>query len=388
MNAELNKSKVSYRISQLFEMLDSVHKDQNSEASRRSNPAPVSLIVVNYNGAERLTGCLDSLIADEYPAQQLIVVDNASTDGSRAVLNQLASLHREVEVLWSDRNLGYAGGVNFALGSARGEFIAVLNMDITVKAGWIAPLVEFLRQRPDVGAVNPLIALADGKRINAAGQDIHVTGLGFNRWLGRSVEDIGHSPFRVSGIQGGAFLIRRALLERIGGMDTTGFLYHEDVNLSWLLRLMGFDLYCVPESVAYHDYFLTMYPGKLHLLERNRWAMLIAYLRWSSMILLSPALLITECLLWGYCLLRGWEFMRAKIASYRWTLRHWPQIKHRRRLAESMRVISDWKLLSKLRWMYAIDQFMTLGRERGDSQRQPAGGLPKEAVNDLRDITD
>ncbi|MEK6288865.1 MAG: glycosyltransferase family 2 protein [Acidobacteriota bacterium] len=364
-------------------MPNSVLTDDNKETySRRADPTPVSVIVVNYNGAERLASCLDSLIADTYPTQQIIVVDNGSTDDSREVLDHLASLHSEVNLLWSDRNLGYAGGVNFALGSAHGEFIAVLNMDMTVKAGWLAPLVAFLKQRPEVGAVNPLIALADGKRINAVGQDIHVTGLGFNRWLGRPVEDIGHTPFRVSGIQGGAFLIRRTVLERMGGMDTTGFLYHEDVNLSWLLRLMGFDLYCVPESVVYHDYFLTMYPGKLHLLERNRWAMLLAYLHWSSLILLSPIFLITESLLWGYCLLRGWEFTRAKFASYRWAFRQWSQIKERRRLAESVRVISDWKLLRTLRWLYAVDQFLILGRERGDSRRQPAGGLPKEAVND------
>jgi hypothetical protein len=146
---------------------------------------------------------------------------------------------------------------------------------------------------------------------------------------------------------------------------------------------MGFDLYCVPESIVFHDYFLTMYPGKLHLLERNRLAMLLAYLHWPSVVLLSPALLITEFLLWGYCLLRGWEFMRAKMTSYRWVLTHRPQIKKRRRLAESIRVISDWRLLSGLHWIYPIDQFMTLGRERGASRRQPVGGLPNDAIKDL-----
>jgi GT2 family glycosyltransferase len=230
--------------------------------------------------------------------------------------------------------------------------------------------------------VNPLICLLDGRRVNAAGQYVHVTGLGFNRGLGESVARVGRKPFRVSGIQGGAFIVRRALLRRIGGMDVSGFLYHEDVNLSWLLQIMGFDLYCVPEGVVFHDYVLSMYPDKLHLLERNRWAMLLAYVRWSSLLVLAPVLLLTECLVWTYCALRGWSFMRAKMSSYRWVLRRWRQIGRRRRFAESLRARSDWWLFGHLRWMYTFGQFIILGRERGESRRQPTGGMPKEAIND------
>jgi GT2 family glycosyltransferase len=174
----------------------------------------------------------------------------------------------------------------------------------------------------------------------------------------------------VSGLQGGAFVIRRELLERIGGMDATGFLYHEDVNLSWLLRLMGFDLFCVPDSVVRHDYFLSMYPEKLYLLERNRWAMLLAYLHRSSLLCLTPALIVTEVLMWSYCLLQGWAFMRAKLGSYRWVWARREQIRRRRKLAESVRALSDWQVLKKLRWSYAWDQFLVLGRERGPSRRQ------------------
>ena len=357
------------------------HRREQVSLTRSDWPL-VSVIVVNYNGGERLPSCLESLASDTYPAQQIVVVDNASTDDSRTILNNFTRLHREITVLWSARNLGYAGAVNLGLGSTEGEFIAVLNMDVTVERGWLKPLVRVFESRPEIAAVNPLIVLADGKGINAAGQDIHITGLGFNRGLGELASSIDGEPFSVSGIQGGAFLIRRTLLEKIGGMDTTGFLYHEDVNLSWLLRLMGFHFCCVPESVVHHDYFLTMYPAKLHLLERNRWSMLLAYLRRPSLMLLSPALLMTEILMWCYCFVRGTGFLQAKIESYRWILQHWPQIKTRRRIAESLRVVSDWKVLKNLHWMYAFGQFATLGRERGASRRQPVGGLPKEVVND------
>jgi GT2 family glycosyltransferase len=337
--------------------------------------------VVNYNGGESLLSCLETLRADSYPAREIIVVDNASTDRSPAILRELCARHQDLIVLWSERNLGYAGGVNLALNAAGGSYVAVLNMDVIVESGWLAPLIAFLKDHPGVGAVNPLIALSDCKRINAVGQTLHITGLGFNRHLGRLVESVDPEPVRVAGIQGGAFVIRRGLLERMGGMDATGFLYHEDVNLSWMLNLMGFDLYCVPQSVVHHDYVLSMYPAKLHLLERNRWAMLLAYLHRSTLVLLTPALMATEMLMWGYCLLRGWSFIRAKAVSYQWVFRHRGQIAERRHLAESLRVLSDGQLLSRLRWAYAWDQFVVLGSERGLFHRRPSGGAPKEAVN-------
>ena len=336
----------------------------------------VSIIVVNYNGGEKLLHCLAALRAASYSEREIIVVDNASTDGSGDALRDEATRHPDLIVVWSEQNLGYAGGINLAMGRARGKYLAVLNMDMVVDSGWLEPLIGFLEEHPKAGAINPLIALEDGARINAMGQDLHITGLGFNSHLGRSIESVSSEPVRVSGIQGGAFAIRRALLKRIGGMDTTGFLYHEDVNLSWLLNLMGFELFCVPHSVVRHDYFLSMYPAKLHLLERNRWAMLFTYLNRSTLLLLLLPLLMTEALMWGYCLLRGWSFLRAKAGSYRWVFRHRRQINERRRLANSLRVLSDWQWLRKLRFTYAWDQLATLGRERGPSRRQPAGEIP------------
>jgi GT2 family glycosyltransferase len=338
----------------------------------------VSVIVVNYNGGRRLQECLRALLADSYTAREIIVVDNASTDDSTRILDEVRTRHPEVTPLWSPSNLGYAGAVNLALASAKGAYVAVMNMDITVERGWLEPLITLLENDSDVGAVNPLILLADGKRINAAGLDVHVTGLGFTRWLGRSVESIGSSPVRVSGISGAVFVMRRLLLDRIGGMDTAGFLYHEDVNLSWLLQLMGLQLYCVPESVVRHDYFLTMYPAKVYLLERNRWAMLLAYLHRPTLVLVMPLLLVTEILMWCYCLLRGWAFMRAKFESYLWVVGRWRQIQERRRFTESARAVSDWAVMKKLRWAYPWSQLVAIGRERGPSRRHNTRGLSRE----------
>lgn len=339
----------------------------------------VSIIVVTYNSRAHLDECLTALCAmDAEPRFETIVLDNASTDDSHALAQRYAAQCPAVRAERGASNRGYAGGVNAALEFARGDYIAILNPDMVVTPNWLKPLVAFMEARPEVGAVNPLILLqSDETLLNAAGQDDHITGLGFNRWLGSPRARLKDArPVRVSGVQGGAVLVRRAALARTGGWDESGFMYHEDVELSWLLQLMGYDLYCVPEAVVSHAYHLSMYPEKLFLLERNRWAMLLTHLGWAARLLIAPFLLLTEAMMWGYCLLRGPDFLKAKAASYAWLMKQAGPLSQRRAHVRALRQRSDWQLLKRLAWNYAWDQFFTLGKERGPSRRQPAGGMP------------
>jgi GT2 family glycosyltransferase len=337
-----------------------------------SGPTPlVSVVVVNYNGGDGLERCLLSLgNQGAAPSAEVLMVDNASTDGSRDLAERIAAESESMRVLASSVNRGYAGAVNLALEETRGAYVAVLNMDITVEPGWLGPLVGFLEANPGTGAVCPLMLLdAEPGRINAAGQDIHVTGLGFNRWLGKPRERAGTEPLPVSGLHGGAFLIRSEILDRLGGWDERGFLYAEDVQLSMLLQLIGADIHCVPTSAVRHDYHLTMHPEKLFLLERNRGWAVLTDLRAPGRLALLPLFAFTEILMWGYCLLRGPAFLRAKARTYRWLAAHRAELRERRRFVRSIRRRSDWQILRRLRWGYAWSQFVTLGRERGISER-------------------
>lgn len=329
--------------------------------------AVATVIVVNFNGGPNLARCLESLIATA-PDAAVVVVDNASTDGSAELPPHLAPA---VRLIRNSQNAGYAAALNQAASEARTDLLVFSNMDTLFDPGWLEPLVAFLSDRTDAGAVNPLIVLADGDRVNAAGQDVHVTGLGFNRGLGEPIARYGTAPFEVAGIQGALFVMRRQVYEAIGGLDAGGFLYHEDVNVSWLLRLAGYRLYCVPASHVRHDYFLSMYAEKFHLLERNRVAMLLAYLRPVTIILLLPLLLLTEIFAWGFALIRGRGFVGAKWRSYRWIAERRREISSRRTLAARLRRIGDLALLRSLRWAYDWGQFHVLARERGRGRREP-----------------
>lgn len=331
----------------------------------------VAIVVVNYNGGAKLRTCLESML-ETAPGAEIVVLDNASTDGS----GDLPDLGKRVRIIRNPVNAGYAAALNSGAASTDADFLIFCNMDIVAEQGWLDPLVDVLRERREAGAVNPLILLADGKNVNAAGQAVHVTGLGFNRGLGTPPERHGLDPFEVSGIQGAVFGMRREAYEAIGGLDATGFLYHEDVNVSWLLRLAGYRLYCVPRARVRHDYFLSMYAEKFHLLERNRVAMLLSYTTFLTRTVMFPLLLLTEAFAWMYAILRRHGFVAAKWRSYRWVAGHRADIEKRRVLARRLRKRSDAAVLLGLSWSYDWRQFRVLARERGLSRRRPNGSLP------------
>jgi GT2 family glycosyltransferase len=326
----------------------------------------VSIIVVNFNGGDKLRRCISALIATS-GSSEIIIVDNASTDRSMDLTAELA--HR-VRLIRNPTNIGYAAALNQAARLTRGDILIFSNMDIVPEEGWLEPLVSTLAERADAGAVNPLVVLASGQQVNAAGQNIHVTGLGFNNALGLPVSLFDEEPFEVPGIQGALFAMRRDVFAQIGGLDETGFLYHEDVNVSWLLRLAGYRLYCIPSSRVRHDYFLSMHAEKFHFLERNRLAMILAYTNPLTRTVLAPIFLLTEALAWIYALLRRNGFPSAKWRTYLWIASHRKQIGQRRQGAKELRRISDWTVLRGFSWMYDWRQFSVLALERGRGRRR------------------
>ena len=339
----------------------------------------VTVVVVNYRSGRHLHGCLEALLSqDQGMPFEVIVVDNASGDDSFAVARTAAGAGR-LTAIESDRNLGLAGGVNLALEQARGRYVAVLNPDTLTRAGWLLPLVEVMDGDASIGVACPLVLMTGTNRINSAGQHIHISGLGFNRLLAAPMTKAGDRVHEVPGLHGACFLVRTELLRKLGGWDETGFLYQEDVALSWSIRLAGASIVCVPDARVDHDYSLTMYPEKLYLLERNRWMLLATHLRLPTRLLIGPFLILSELLVLGLCVLRGPRFLGAKWNAVRWFLMHRPQWVAWRTRIESFRSTEDQSLLASQRWTYPLSQFFTLGAERGESRRQPPGGLPTEA---------
>ena len=337
---------------------------------------PVTAVIVNYRSGDDLGTCLDALLGDDELLGRVVVVDNGSGDDSLRLAQEAAGRDGRVELVALKENVGLAAAVNLVLPSVETPYLAILNPDTTPQAGWLGPLVSTLDEDPGVTVACPLVLIEETGEVNSAGQHVHVTGLGFNRLLHADPDTIDPDPHEVGGLHGAAFVIRTAALSDLDGWDETGFIYHEDVGLSWDVWLSGSRVVCVPTSRVLHDYHLTMYPEKLFLLERNRWALLLSHLSIPRLLLISPALALTELMVWGLALVRGVGFLRAKGRAYAWVWREREAISNWRSRVFGRPTYQRAALYQHTQWSYPLNQLGILGGERGESTRQPPGGLP------------
>jgi len=320
-----------------------------------------SVILVNYNGMLHLDACISSVLKQSYTNFEVIFVDNNSSDGS---LEYARSKFPDLIFVVNDKNLGYAGGINAGLAYATGEYIAPLNIDTEVAPNWLGAMVAFLDENPQAGAVTPKILLFDDRtKINALGLNIHITGLGFCRGLGKE-DDNSVIPEKVSGVSGCSYLIRRQLLEQMGGAPGWCFMGNDDVIVSWLLRLMGYEIYCLPESIVFHKYSLKMSPEKLFRLEKNRQTLLLSTLQPLTLLACLPILVAIELIIVAYTLAKGRSYIEAKFSAFSSIWKERDSIKQKRVQYRQLRKASDFQLLKRLSMNLEWKQlFHTLERQ-------------------------
>src|SRR5262249_1972562 len=160
--------------------------------------------------------------------------------------------------------------------------------------GWIDALLEPFATDKTVGlTTSRILLLKEPERVNACGNDIHVSGLTLCRGAGRASDGFLRSD-KVSAISGAAAAIPAELFERLGGFDEDCFLYLEDTDLSWRARLAGRETLYVSGSIVYHDYELRITAKKVFWQERNRLLMFLKSLRWPTLVLLLPSLVLAE----------------------------------------------------------------------------------------------
>jgi GT2 family glycosyltransferase len=213
-------------------------------------PARVTVLVVTWRAVDLLPACLDSLRAQTLP-HDLLVVDNASTDGTAALL---AERYPEARVLRLPRNAGFAGGVAAGLAAVASPYVAVLNDDAVAEPGWLAALVAALDAEPRAGAVTSRLLLggATPALVNNAGVVLRRDGYGADRGLGEPDGPPYDVAAEVFGFSGGAALMRREAVEAIGGFPARFFLYYEDTDTSWRLRLAGWTVRYEPGARVRH----------------------------------------------------------------------------------------------------------------------------------------
>jgi GT2 family glycosyltransferase len=312
-----------------------------------------SLIIVAYNARAYLEKCLTSVLETSGENCEVILVDNASSDGSAELA---AQKFPHIRIIRNGDNRGFGQGNNIGAQAATGDYLVFLNPDTIVGPRWLEALITALEAEPRAGlATSKILLMNDPEQINTCGNTIHLTGLALCRGL-RHSKDAFSRRESVAAVSGAAFAIRRELFEQLGGFNEDFFLYMEDTDLSWRARLAGWDCLYVPESVVLHDYTLRITPHKVFYQERNRYLMLLKSLRWLTLLILFPALLLAEVVTWGFVIGNDREHLGNKWHAYQWIVKHWSAILNKRRAVQGLRRVPDRALLRSTGYRMDFEQ--------------------------------
>lgn len=214
----------------------------------------VAIILVNWNSFDTTSDCIRSLLQVSYPHYHIIVVDNASADGSG---NRLKQEYPGIILIQSPANLGFAGGNNLGLRYALQNGYAysfMLNNDTFVEPGFLEPLLQYMEEHPQTGAIQPRIFFNHNRSLlwNGGSYFNKILGYTYTRGYNRLPTAATNHIKEVDWITGCAFLISNPFLKKTGVLSCNMFMYSEDVDLSFRIRQLGYRLVYHPASTIYH----------------------------------------------------------------------------------------------------------------------------------------
>lgn len=295
-------------------------------ASGITEPTAISVAVVTHDSEVALRASLPALLAELREGDELIVCDNASADGTVALVRELAPRAVVVE---PGRNAGFAAGCNLAAERAGNPLLLLLNPDNAVAPGFRDAIELPWTEGRGWAAWQGLVTDEGGAKLNSAGGVVHFTGIAWAGDAGRDRADAPAAPQEVAFASGACLAIRRDVWEAVGGFSEPYFLYHEDTELGLRLRLLGHRVGIEPRAACDHDYEFDKGAHKWRYLERNRWATVIRTYPRRLLLVLLPALLATELALVPAAALGGW--LPAKLRAWGETLRALPRLLRERR---------------------------------------------------------
>ena len=316
----------------------------------------VALILVNYNGGRYLEDLFDSLERMNFPRDScdIFFVDNASSDGSvECVKKRGCSFPFPLSIIENSSNQGFAGGNNRgiekALKTYKYDYVALLNVDTIVDPLWLKELVELANGDSSIGVAQSMILFHNKPDlINTSGNILHYLGFGWSGEYCKKLPTVNYkSQIRDIGYaSGAAVLYRLSALQKVGFLEERFFMYHEDLELSWRLRLAGYRVVCSQKSIVYHKYQFSRNQKKWLWVERNRLLTFFTMYRLRTIFVFMPVFIATELGILLYSLAAGWFIQ--KLQSYLEVLTSVSWIRRKRKEIKSIRRVSDRAILSSM----------------------------------------
>jgi GT2 family glycosyltransferase len=216
-------------------------------------PGPlISIIILNWNGLDCIIECITSVEKTKYKNVEIIVVDNASTDGSP---EKIKELFPHIYLIQLDKNIGYAAGNNKGFSIAKGKYVATLNNDVIVEPEWLTQPIQFLEENENAGIIACRQMNFDNHEIIDCLYSYPLRSLLF-RPMGNgkkySLKPLFSQPGYVIGAAGASAIYRKKLLDELGGFDERYYSYHEESDLCMRAFLSGWKCLYAPQSTVFH----------------------------------------------------------------------------------------------------------------------------------------
>jgi len=298
-----------------------------------STSPKVAIVILNWNGQHYLEKFLPSVFATTYRNYEIIVSDNASTDGSVSLLQQKFP---RVKLIRLDQNYGFAKGYNLTLEQVHADYFALINSDVEVQPGWLTPIINLLEEDRLNAACQPKLLSYNNRNVfeYAGGAGGWLDSFGYPFARGRifdvSEEDKGQydKTERVFWVTGAAMVVRAEVFREMKGFDSYFFAHQEEIDLCWRMQLAGYKVFANPSSVVYHVGGGTLPRGntlKTYLNFRNNQIMLYKNLPWSQKWWKIPFRIFLDMVsAWkGLFIGDGGYFLailRAHFSFYKWVL--------------------------------------------------------------------
>jgi len=322
----------------------------------------VSIIILNYKQKELTVNCVKSVLSQNYKDFEIILVDNASKDGSVESLRKEFGHNPKIKIIESRENTGYTGGNNLGYKYAKGKYIAVLNNDTIVDKKWLVELITALESKKN-------IAMATSQCLNTPSFDnlykkikiIQKKPLWTTTILGypsnRKIKS--KEPVSTFAVHGGSFIYKKNIVGV--PFDPDYFIYAEETKLSWLTRLRGYEIVIAPKSYFFHlgnvvrkkDFKINKYFTFLG--ERNKIINFLTFYSIKNLIKLSPLILLGTIFI-NFSELRKIPY---RFKSYLWILFHLGWISKKRREAQKKRRVKDDDIIKNMSCKFYDDYFFS-----------------------------
>lgn len=315
----------------------------------------IAIILINYKTyADRfLQEAYASLMTLNYPKEcyRIYIADNVTTPQTQQRLKDLAP---EAVIVPTDGN-GWGHGNNICAKKAQedgfDDFLVIANMDTIFDSNFLKEMVDVAQSDEGIGIVQSKLLLHPPKNgqyfLNSKGNMLTFLGFGYCAGDGKT-DDVLDEVVDITSAAGAGILISGKLFRNVGMCDESYFMYHDDIELSYKVKIAGYRLVLAPRSVIYHKHEFGRSIRQIYYMERNRFRFLLEFYKVPTLILIAPALLIMEIGMLPYTVLNRWFFTKLKVYGYFLNPRNWKEIGSKRKSVQNIRVVTDKVLLEKV----------------------------------------